>query len=142
VSQFVLDDQLDPRMVRDVIARRSTARFVREFRPGDVIKDDRVAVILRTLRTPTFISIDAGFYKRTRRSRRLCILYFALRSDEQGDIPALLRRVLRLPEFRTRAARMGKVARVSREGVRWWQLGDEVEYTVHWRDPSRRPAGR
>jgi hypothetical protein len=116
VSQFVLDDQLDPADVGDQIRRWTTVRFLRELRPGQVIKDERVPAVLRT---PTFISIDRGFWKRNRCDPRYCILYFALRADEQGEIPALLRRLLRLPEFRTRAARMGKVAWVSRNRVRW-----------------------
>ena len=142
MSQFVLDDQLDPRDVRNPISRWSTARFLREVRPGSVVKDDRVPVVLRALRTPTFISIDAGFYRRTGRDHRYCILFFALRSDEQDAIPALLRRLLRLPEFRTRAARMGKVARVSRDHVSWWQIGNDVEHTLAWHSPARRRPRR
>jgi hypothetical protein len=105
--------------------------------------DDRVPEILRTLRTPTFISIDAGFWDHAWRDRRCCILSFALRADEQWEIADLLRRLIRLPEFRTRAARMGKVARVSREGVRRWQVGDEVEHALPWSERSgRRRTGR
>jgi hypothetical protein len=141
VSQFVLDDQLDREDVRDPIVRWSTARFLREFRPGEVIKDDRARSILRSLRTPTFVTIDDGFWNQTYRDRRYCILHFALRADEQRDIPALLRRLLRLPEFRTRAARMGKVARVSRERVIWWQLGDQHQRTWDWAAPHRRIRG-
>ena len=141
MSQFALDDQLNPRSVRDPIARRWTVRFVQEFRPDEVIKDDRVPGVLRTIRTPTFLTIDAGFCKRTGRDPRSCILDFALRSDEQGELPGLLRRVLRLPEFRTRAVRMGKVARVSRDHVRRWRLGGEVEHTIHSHSRSRRHAG-
>jgi hypothetical protein len=142
VSQFVIDDQLHQVLVRDAIARWSTARFPREFRPREVVKDERVPVVLRTLQTPTFITIDEGFWKRTWRDRRYCIIFFALRHDEQADIAPLLRQLVRLPEFRTRAARMGKVASVSRDSVRWWQIGDEVEHRFRWRRALRRPRGR
>ncbi len=142
MSLFVLDDHLSPEVVRDPLLRWSTARFLRDVRPSEVIKDERVPSILRMLRTPTFVTIDEGFRNQARRDHRYCILYFALREDEQRDIPALLRRLLRLPEFHTRAARMGKVARVSRDRVIWWQLGDERPFTVHWPDPSRHPTSR
>ena len=56
---------------------------------------------------------------------RLAVQFFDLSDDEQDHIPALLRRLLRFPEFRTRAARMGKVARVSFADVVYWQLDDE-----------------
>jgi hypothetical protein len=119
VSQFVLDDQLSPRTVQTPICRWSTAQFVREIRPNDVIKDERVLVLLRSQRMPTFVTIDSDFDSRAYRDRHYCILFFAFTAEEQHDLPALLRRVLRLPEFRTRAARMGKVARVSRDHIAW-----------------------
>lgn len=138
MSRFVLDDHLSEHEVHDRIRRWSIAQYLREVRPRQVIKDERVPMVLQELRTPTFITIDDRFQGRSWCHRRYCILFFALRLDEQKEILPLLRRLLRLPEFRTRAARMGKVARVSREGVRWWQIGDDSEHAVHWRRLSRR----
>ncbi|MBM3237297.1 hypothetical protein FJZ31_13470 [Candidatus Poribacteria bacterium] len=59
-----------------------------------------------------------------------------LTTRQQGQIPILLRRLLRLPFFRTKSARMGKVAQVKQTMVTYWQLGDdnlhELEfYTKH-----------
>ena len=133
----MLDDQLSPDVVRDPLARWATTRFVRELQPDQIVKDERIPSILRGLRAPTFVTIDDRFRHQRYRDRRYCILYFALRADEQGEIPALLRRLLRLPAFRTRAARMGKVARVSRDHVSWWELGDENRHSVHWSEPSQ-----
>ena len=138
MSQFVLDDQLHVVEICDRIRRWSMVQFLRDVRAGEVIKDERISTVLRELRTATLLTIDARFRGRALRDRRYCILYFALRDDEQGDIPALLRRVTRLPEFRTGAARMGKVARVSRDYVSWWQVGDDQERTVRWGVPARR----
>ena len=73
--------------------------------------------MLRTVPTPTFVTIDSRFWNRRRCDRRYRIVYFELRADQQGEIPTLLRRLLRLPEYRTRAARMGKVARVSQDHI-------------------------
>lgn len=142
MTQFILDDHLDPDRVRDPIARWTTVRFLRDVRPREVIKDERVPVLLRTLRTPTFVTIDEGFWSNTWRDRHYCVLHFAMRDDEQRSIPVLLRRLLRLPEFRTRAARMGKVTQVSRDHVRWYEFGDETEHTFHWESPPRRRMRR
>ena len=60
-EQFVNDDHLNQERVRDPITRWSTARFLRTYRPGEVIKDERVPAVLGTLRTPTFITIDDDF---------------------------------------------------------------------------------
>ena len=137
MSRFILDDHLRADRVRDPILRWATAQYIRDVRPGEVVKDDRILMVLRALQTPTFLTLDDWFENPVRRDPRYCILYFALRHDEQGDIPTLLRRLLRLPEFRTRAARTGKVARVSCDHVSWWQIGDEREYT---RARSRAPG--
>lgn len=138
----MLDDHLWMAEVCDRIRRWSTAQFLRDIRPGEVIKDERVPSLLRALRMPAFVTIDRRFGDRALRDRRYCILLFELSTNEQGEIPALLRQLMRLPEFRTRVARMGKIARVSRDHVSWWQIGDEVEHSWRWGSRSRRGAGR
>ena len=112
MSQIILDDQLFDLEVLVPIARWITVQRLRDLRPGEVIKDDRVPVLLRQLRQPTFVTIDMGFWNRGLRDARYCILCFPLRNDKQYELSGLLRRLLRLPEFRTKRARMGKVAQV------------------------------
>jgi hypothetical protein len=94
--------------------------------------------VLQTLRTPTFVTVDRWFWNRQRLDRRYCIIYLALRGRDHSRAPDLLPRLLRLPEFRSRAARMGKVVQLGEDHVRWWQLGDEREHSLHWGRPSRR----
>ncbi len=130
MSQIILDDQLFDLEVLVPIARWSTVRRLRDLRPNEVIKDDRVPVLLRQLRQPTFVTIDMGFWNRGLRDSRYCILCFPLRNDEQGELPGLLRSLFRLAAFRTKAARMGKVARVRRQMVEYWQLGDEELHRI------------
>ena len=48
----------------------------------------------------------------------------------------LLRRLLRLPEFRTRAVRMGKVAYVNPTRIEYWQLGDGRLHRLTWPEIS------
>jgi hypothetical protein len=50
-------------------------------------------------------------------------LMFALRDDQQGMLPELLRKVMRRPEFRSRARRMGTVARISTSRIERWRFG-------------------
>ena len=88
--------------------------------------------VLRTLRRPTFVTIDADFWDRNLRDPRYCILFFPLSVREQRSLPDLLRRCLRLPEFRTRAARMGTVARISSERILVWRLGSDDLHAVKW----------
>jgi hypothetical protein len=118
-----------------------TAQRLRDLRPDQVIKDERVPVILRELRQPTFVTIDMDFWNARLRDAHYCILCFALRNDEQREIPGLLRHLLRLSEFATKAARMGKVARVSPMQVDYWQLGDEQSHRLSWPPATQRKGG-
>ena len=136
MSQIILDDQLFDLEVLVPIARWITVQRLRDLRPGEVIKDDRVPVLLRQLRQPTFVTIDMGFWNRGLRDARYCILCFPLRNEKQYELPGLLRRLLRLPEFRTKRARMGKVAQVSPTRIEYWQLGDEQLHRLIWPETS------
>lgn len=141
MSQIILDDQLVDIALRGRLAPWTRAQRLRDLRPGEVIKDERVPTILRELRQPTFVTIDMGFWNARLRDARYCIFCFPLRSDEQRDIPDLLRRLLRMAEFATKAARMGKVARVSPMQVDYWQLGDEQPHRLSWPPAAQRKSG-
>jgi hypothetical protein len=111
---FVIDAALADELVLEPIGSMASTRSLRTLRLYEVVKDDRVPVLLRELSSPTFITNDeAGFWNRHLCSKAYCILYFALTDYQQEQIPSLLRRLLRLPEFKTKAGRMGKVVRVS-----------------------------
>jgi hypothetical protein len=132
MSQIILDDQLFDVEVLIPVARWITVQRLRDLRPGEVIKDERVPALLRELRQPTFVTIDLGFWDRGLRGHRFCILCFALRNDEQDQLPEMLRRVLRTPEFRSKAERMGKVARVSTAEIQYWESGKDKLQRVLW----------
>ena len=125
MSQIIFDEQLNWRLVLAPVRRWITAQKIEDMRPSEIIKDDRILQILWELKQPTFVTIDLGFYDKRNRDKRYCILYFALTTRQQGRIPDLLRRLLQLPEFRTKAARMGKVAQVKQTTVTYWQLSDD-----------------
>jgi hypothetical protein len=125
MSQLVLDDQLDVQVIVPALEAWIPAVRLQDLRPTEHILDDRVPEILRTLKTPTFVTIDHGFWNRRLCHPGYCILYLDLAKDEQERLPGLLRRLFRLPEFRTRAVRMGKVARIRRETVTYWEAGEK-----------------
>ncbi len=132
MSQIILDDQLFDLEVLVPIARWTTVQRLRDLRPTEVIKDERVPMLLRQLRQPTFVTIDMGFWDRGLRDARYCMLCFPLRNDEQNHLPGLLRRLLRRPEFRSKAGRMGKVARVSSSHIDYWDLTDDQPHRLWW----------
>jgi hypothetical protein len=121
MSLLILDDQLGEPTVLFPLARRFSVRMLRSLRHAERILDDRVPVILLTLDRPTFVTLDHSFWDRHWCHPGYAILYFFIPEDEQEQIPGLLRALFRKPEFRTRAARMGKVARVQFDGIDFWQ---------------------
>jgi hypothetical protein len=130
MSQLVLDDQLDLQKILPPLEEWMTAVRLQDLRPGQHILDDRVPHLLLSLNKPTFVTIDHGFWK-----RRLChpgygILYFALSKEKQERLPPLLRRLFRLAEFRTRTARMGKVARVGISVVTYWEADKKLKLSL------------
>ena len=133
MSQIILDDQLFDVEVLIPLARWITVARLRSLRPSEVIKDERVPAILRELRQPTFVTIDAGFWERKLRDPKFAILFFALTHEQQDKLPELLRTLFRLDDFKTKSARMGKVARVSTIGVEYWQVGDEKLHHQHFK---------
>ena len=75
------------------------------------------------------------FWNPTLRDKRYCIVCMDVPDERQNEIPGLLRWLFRLPMFKTKANRMGKVAKVNNAGVKYYQLGDEElhSFTVsHW----------
>jgi hypothetical protein len=132
VSQIILDDQLFDQEVLIPIARWTTVQRLRDLRPGQVIKDERVPDLLRELNQPTFITIDQGFWNGQLAHSKYCILCFPLKNEQQNELPFLLRRLFRLSEFRTKSARMGKVARVSAASIEYWRVGDKRLRHLEW----------
>ena len=56
----------------------------------------------------------------------------SLVQNQQQFLPSLLRTLFRRPEFRTRAARMGKVARISTTTIEYWELPARRLHRDEW----------
>jgi hypothetical protein len=134
MTQLVLDDQLDVQKILPSLKGWLTSVRLQDLRPGERILDDRVPQLLLRLKKPTFVTIDRGFWRRRLGHPDYCIVHFAVSKDQQEELPRLLRLLFRLPQFRTRAARMGKVARVGRSSVIYWEGDKKVEVNLPRRD--------
>ena len=130
---IVLDEHLKRVGVQEAIRRwyRGSVCTIRDLRPGTIIKDDVVPVLLQAAAQPTFVTVDwMDFWQRTMPHPRFCLICFTLPPDRGPTIALHLRRLLRLPAFKTKAARMGKVARVSGEQVAYYQARDSQTYVL------------
>jgi hypothetical protein len=93
------------------------------------IQDEEIIPFLRTLRRPTFITLDAGFYKREFCHARYGLAFMAVK---QPEVATFVRRLLGHPEFDTQAKRMGAVMRVSHVNLSVWRLNSQKEIICEW----------
>ena len=112
---------------------RGQVTDITQLRPGTVIKDDAIAELLRGIRGATFVTINvADFWRRIAPARRFTVACFALSHDRADEISKWLRRLFALPQFRTRKARCGKVARVSQRQVQFYTSTSWAIQVVNW----------
>ena len=124
---IVLDENLQVLRLGNPIATWYPGRvcYIIDLDPGAVIKDEAVPTYLRQLRGATFVTTNVtDFWRRVRADARYGIVCLSLPNERLREVPNLLRRLFRLPELKTKAARMGKVVRVSRRQVQYYTVSD------------------
>ena len=123
----VLDEQLLGRGIEEAIARwyPGAIRFITDLRPGTVIKDEAIPMLLARENEPTFVTInESDFWQRVAITARFCVVCLALPDPLAGEVPALLQRLLRHPEWSTKARRRGKVARITANTASYYVVDD------------------
>jgi hypothetical protein len=55
-----------------------------------------------------------------------------LTADRAEEIAHWLRRLFKLPEFKTKKTRMGKVALISRRGIQYYSAGEKLIHLLGW----------
>ena len=92
--------------------------------------DDEIITLLHGLRHPTFFTRDEDFYKRHLCHPRYCLVYLAV---EKSETAWFARRLLRHSNFNTQGKRMGRVIRVSRAGISFWQQHQARPQHIEWK---------
>lgn len=132
---IILDEQLKHANLEEQIVQWYRGRVINitALRPGTVIKDDAVPLLLRQVTDPIFVTINTtDFWEQIGTGREYCIICFPLTDDRVGEISELLRRLLRLPEFRTKQTRRGKVARVSQRQIQYYAHPSHEIHALTW----------
>lgn len=93
------------------------------------MSDEDILARLRRLKRTTFLTCDAGFYRRQNCHSSYCLVQFAVAPE---DTAAYAKRFLRHPGFRSFAARQGKVVRVQPSGIVYWERNAARECEVAW----------
>jgi hypothetical protein len=100
---------------------------VTSLRPGTVIKDDAIPLLLRKAVQPTFVTINVSdFWKKAEPNHAYCIVNILLPKERIREVPELLHRLLRLPGFRTKASRVGKIIRLTPQRIEYYHSDRHV----------------
>ncbi len=132
---IVFDENIHQQSLMEMVARWYRGRVVsiRALRPGTHIQDEAISALLGQAKGATFVTTNASdFWRRIPAHTRYCIVCVPLPNEQLHVIPDLLRRLFRLPEFKTKAARMGKVAWVGRRQIRYYAAGDAEIHALAW----------
>jgi hypothetical protein len=134
---IVLDEHLHGHAIMTAISIWFPGQVIPiiKLRPGSLIKDDVIPTLLHKATQPTFVTINVkDFWKRVRPHSNFCIVTVALTQDEIDEMPQFLRRrLLRLPEFKTKALRMVKVIHVTHNHIEYYE-SDRRIHSLSWHD--------
>jgi hypothetical protein len=132
---IVLDEHLEGLGLETFIARWYPGKViaVRALRGGTIVKDDVIPTLLRHTKQPTFVTINwTDFWRQFPADKRYCIICFPLARERVKEIPSLLRQVLKLSPFKTKAGRMGTVVRVTKNFVQYYRINDPRIHTINF----------
>lgn len=132
---IVLDEELQGLNLEDRLSSwyRGTILIIKDLRPGTVIKDDAIPDLLRRTRQPTFITINhTDFWRRIPANGAYCVVCLKLSTEFVSEIPDRLRRLFKLPEFRSKKSRMGKIILASRQSIQYYTIKGKLTHLLSW----------
>jgi len=130
---IVLDEQLLGRDLEHTIGKwyQGAVRYIIDLRPHTVIKDDGIPQLLRQQNQASFVTInERDFWRKVEIDDQFCLVCLTLPDSRVKEISQSLRIAFGLPEFNTKAKRMGKVIRVTDEGISYYTFKDRRIKTV------------
>lgn len=121
---IVLDEQMSNRRLLNAIGKwyRGKVVFVKDLRPGSIIKDDSIPQLLRqTKSNPAFVTINVShFWQKLSIDQRFCVVCLDIPDFSMRNISPTLKLLNRLfghPDFRKKKQRAGHVFRITLDGL-------------------------
>lgn len=109
---IVLDENIARFVVSEAIEQWYPGQVVsiNELRPASTIKDEAIPMLLRRAKEATFVTTNVSdYWLKVQISFVYCVVAIEIPNERISEIPRLLREILQLETFKTKAARMGKV---------------------------------
>ena len=127
---IILDHNIPLDQAEQLRRRRIRCRQI-GFEVGRPEWDDQQEILrfLHKTKQITFFTRDLGFFRARLRHSNYCLVILTVPVMETGQY---ISRLLRHPEFNTRAKRNGKVMRVSPKSITFWQIHRQDQSTIRW----------
>ena len=132
---IVLDESISAKIIFDGLEAwyKGNVAPIKSLRIKTLVKDEAIPTLLRTIKQPTFITTNVSdFWRKMPTHHAYCIICFDLPNERIVEIPRLLRGVLRFAEFKTKAARMGKILHVRHHRIDYYAVGSKKIITLNW----------
>jgi hypothetical protein len=130
---IVLDEQLLGRGIEQEIASWYPGRicFITDLRPGTVIKDDAIPMLLAQENQPIFVTINViDFWQRVAMQPSICVVCVSVPDAQAMQVSPLLRRLLGCEGFQTKGEREGKVIRLTATQAQYYTARNSTIQTI------------
>jgi len=84
---------------------------------------------LHQVKQATFFTRDLGFFRRRFCHPNYCLVVV---TGPVLNTASSIRRLLRHPEFKTKARRRGKVVKISSAKIAWWEISRDRQQHTTW----------
>jgi hypothetical protein len=127
---IILDHNIPNDQAAQLQRRRVRFRQI-GFEVGRPEWDDQQEILrfLHATKQITFFTRDLGFFRAPLRHANYCLVALTVPVLETAQY---ISKLLRHPDFNTRAKRNGRVVRVSTKSIAFWEIGRMQQRTIHW----------
>jgi hypothetical protein len=127
---IILDHNIPEDQAQQLRGRRIHFRQI-GFEVGRPEWDDQQEILrfLHATKQITFFTRDLGFFRSSWRHTNYCLVTLTVPVLETAHY---ISKLLRHPQFNTRAKRNGKVIRVSTKNINFWDIRRQRPSTARW----------
>ena len=126
---IILDHNIPNDQAAQLQRRRVRFRQI-GFEVGRPEWDDQQEILrfLHATKQITFFTRDLGFFRAPLRHANYCLVALTVPVLETAQY---ISKLLRHPDFNTRAKRNGRVVRISTKSIAFWEIGRMQQRTIH-----------
>lgn len=128
--QILIDENMDRKVLALLQSWITAGQIGHEVGRLGMPDEELIPRLLLEVKRTTFVTHDERIYRRERPHAGYCLV--VVPKLPAVEIAALVRRLLKLPGFRTIKERMGKVVHLTTHRIRWKELGEVKEHIQRW----------